>query len=114
MLVVDDDEAISEVVTLALRDEGYRVVTARNGAEALTLTDRQAPAVVLLDMLMPVMDGWAFARAYRERGGKSPLVVMTAAADSAKRAEEVSADAVLSKPFGLDQLLDTVRRFATA
>lgn len=110
VLVVEDDESIAEVMRLALEGEGYHVRTAANGREALEAADG-GTRLVLLDMLMPVMDGWQFARAYRERGGRAPIVVVTAAADAAHRAREISADGVLAKPFGLGDLVATVQRF---
>ena len=113
ILVVDDDEGIGEFVGLALSDDGYEVQTALHGAAALKLIDPQAPDVILLDMRMPIMDGWEFARRYRERPGPhAPIVVMTAARDAATRASEIEADGVLAKPFDLDALLEIVARFA--
>lgn len=113
VLVVDDDEGIGEFVGMALSDEGYKVETAPHGAVALEIVGRQAPDVILLDMRMPIMDGWEFARRYRERPGPhAPIVVMTAARDAADRAAEITAEGVLAKPFDLDALLGIVARFA--
>src|SRR5262245_21035427 len=67
VLVVDDDTDIGEMVRLALTDEGYEVVFVQNGAEALDASQSGPFDVILLDMRMPVMDGWAFAREYRAR-----------------------------------------------
>ena len=64
ILVVDDDPAIVEFVSDALRDEGYGVVTATNGVAALIAVRQYRPQVVVLDMRMPVMDGWAFLALY--------------------------------------------------
>lgn len=115
VLVVDDDEVILESIQLALMDEGYAVVVASNGQEALARAGEQAPCLILLDMKMPIMDGWAFAAAYRERPAPhAPIVVMTAAHDSRARAAEIGADSFLSKPFDLEHLFDMVRRFVTA
>lgn len=69
----------------------------------------EEPQLILLDMRMPVMDGWTFARVLRERYGRRiPVVVVTAAEDSELRAAEVGADSHLGKPFELDQLYDVV------
>ena len=115
ILVVDDDESIREFVSVALADEGYRVLTASDGAAALELARRQHPGVILLDMRMPVMDGWEFSRAYRRLPSPhAPIVVVTAARDVAARAAQIQADAFLAKPFDLDELLDVVSRFAGA
>ena len=111
ILVVDDDDAIRDVVSTVLAEEGYVVVTAASGEEALAVLAQGEPALVMLDMRMPVMDGWEFAERLRQRfDGRVPLVVMTAAVDAAKRAEQVSAVASISKPFELDELVQLVRR----
>jgi CheY-like chemotaxis protein len=112
LLVVEDDEDIRDFVALLLETEGYAVRTARNGAEALEVARDTPPRLILLDMRMPVMDGWAFARAYRGRPGPhAPILVMTAARDAAERAQEIQADGYVAKPFDLDQLLTLVRHF---
>jgi len=67
--------------------------------------------VILLDMRMPVMDGWAVARALHAQGIKVPIVVMTAAESAKRWADEVGAEGFLAKPFGLDELLAVVERF---
>jgi CheY-like chemotaxis protein len=91
--------------------EGYRVETAANGREALDFVAVERPAVVVLDMRMPVMDGWTFARELRNRGVKLPIVVITAARDAERWAREIGADAFLAKPFELTDLLDAIERF---
>jgi CheY-like chemotaxis protein len=114
ILVVDDDEVIVSSIEMLLAEEGYPVVIAFNGREALERAERHLPRLILLDMKMPVMDGWAFAAAYRGRPGPhAPIVVMTAAHDSRSRAAEIAADAYIAKPFDLDHLLDIVRRHAS-
>lgn len=112
VLVVDDDETISEFVVWILSDEGHDVVTASNGEIALHRLESFDPNVILLDMRMPVMDGWHFAEAYRDgRPSPAPIVVLTAAQDAALRAADIRADGFLGKPFDLDELLATIRRF---
>ena len=109
MLVVDDDKGIREFVSTALADEGYDVTEATDGQEALDRVAQRRPDVILLDMRMPVMDGWEFARTYRERPGPhAPIVILTAALDVAKDAQEIGADGFLAKPFQLDDLLELV------
>ena len=113
ILVVDDDEGIREFVSLVLADEGYEVVTAPHGAAALEFVARRVPAVILLDMRMPVMDGWQFAQAYRQRPGPhAPIIVVTAARDAGERAAEIGAEGVLAKPFRLADLLAVVEGHA--
>jgi CheY-like chemotaxis protein len=116
LLVVEDDDEIRDFVALLLETEGYAVRTARNGAEALDVVRDHTPELILLDMRMPVMDGWAFARAYRSRlGPHAPILVMTAARDAAQRAQEIQADAYMAKPFDdLGQLMALVRRLTAA
>lgn len=115
ILLVDDDETILASVEFLLMDEGYTVVTATNGHEALAAVESEPPCVILLDMKMPVMDGWAFALAYRERPGPhAPIIVMTAAHDSRSRGAEIRADGFIAKPFDVDHLLALVRRYAPA
>jgi two-component system chemotaxis response regulator CheY len=112
VLVVDDDESIRNFVELALDTEGYHVASAHNGAVALDVAGQQQPDLILLDMRMPVMDGWAFAHAYRSRPGPhAPIVVITAAPDAGQRAAEINADGYLGKPFDLDELLELVEHY---
>ena len=110
ILVVDDDPTILATVSETLDLEGYPVVTATNGAEALEQLERQLPSLVLLDMRMPVLDGWGFIRAVRARGLTPIVVVMTAAADARRWASEIGAQGVLAKPFDLDELIAAVQR----
>lgn len=115
IMVIDDDEAIREFVSWVLGDDGYEVVTANHGAVALNVLERWHPDVILLDMRMPVMDGWEFSRAYRETNhSHAPIIVLTAARDAAESADDIGAEGYLSKPFDLLDLLDVVRRFSRA
>jgi len=115
VLVVDDDQGIRETIDMALSDEGYQVLTASDGADALSVVEQHLPSVILLDMRMPVMDGWQFARAYRQTPGPhAPIVVVTAALEAATRAAEIHADDVLPKPFRIDDLLQVVGRYTEA
>jgi len=109
--VVDDDPSIVAVVTDILVAEGHDVVSAENGAEALAKVDGEA--LVLLDMRMPVLDGWGFTRQFRASGKSSPIVVMTAAENARRWAEENGAAGYLAKPFEIDALIAAVERYAT-
>ncbi|HOG48286.1 MAG TPA: response regulator [Anaerolineae bacterium] len=112
ILIVDDDESILDFVCEAVADEGHEALTATDGAIALDLTRTQPPDLILLDMRMPIVDGWAFAEAYQARPGPhAPLVVMTAARDAADIANDIHAAGYLAKPFALDDLLAVVERF---
>jgi CheY-like chemotaxis protein len=110
ILVIDDDPAILATVAEILHDEGYRVRMAGNGMEGLTALEQQLPALVLLDMRMPVLDGWGFVQALRKRGLQVPFVVMTAAQDARRWAQEVGATGSLAKPFDLVELLTLVEQ----
>ena len=113
ILLIEDDEAIQGAIQDALAMEGHTVLTAPHGGVALELLARQPVSLILLDIKMPVMDGWAFARAYRQQAARpAPIVVLTAARDSAQWAREVDAAAYLAKPFGLDELYELVDRYA--
>ena len=111
ILVVDDDPSIVAVIADILRAEGHEVVVAENGAEALKKADGES--LVLLDMRMPILDGWGFARRFRAAGKRSPIVVMTAAENARRWAEEIGADGYLPKPFEIDALIAAVEQHAT-
>ncbi len=112
ILVVDDDEGILGFVQMALEDEGYEVLTARQAAAALDAIRQRRPQLILLDLWMPVMNGWDFARAYRELPGPhAPIVVLTAGRAEGPDDGEVEAAAYLSKPFDVDDLVEAVARY---
>jgi CheY-like chemotaxis protein len=108
VLVVDDEPDIRATVSAMLEIEGYAVTEAANGADALHQVEEQSPDVILLDMRMPVLDGWGFAAELRRRGHRTPIVVMTAARDAAHWAAEIAASAYVAKPFGFDDLISAV------
>ena len=113
VLVVEDDKGIRDLVAMALDVVGYEVVSAEDGAAALDRLDALRPVLILLDMRMPVMDGWEFARAYAHRPGPhAPVIIMSAARDAASHAAEVKADGYLAKPFDLEELYACVEQFA--
>lgn len=110
VLVVDDEPDIRATVSAMLEIEGYDVDEAANGADALHAVERRAPDLILLDMRMPVLDGWGFAHELRQRGHEMPIVVMTAARDAARWAGEIAASAFVAKPFGFDDLITAVEQ----
>jgi two-component system, chemotaxis family, chemotaxis protein CheY len=114
VLVVDDDETIRAALSETLDMEGYPVRLAADGAEALRSVEENPPKVVLLDMRMPVLDGWGFARGLAERGLRPAILVMSAAADARRWAREIGASGVLPKPFELDELLALVERYCAS
>jgi CheY-like chemotaxis protein len=114
ILVVDDDPAIRDVVTDILELSDYRVMTASNGAEALDRIRAQPPAAVLLDLMMPVMDGWEFMERCRRRlpCAGLPIAIMSAAHDAASAASQLGVQGYLTKPFELEAVLAVVDRLA--
>ena len=109
ILVVDDDDGILDLLTLILEEDGYQVLTAPNGTVALQLVEQRPPHLILVDLRMPVMDGWTFARRYRQLPGPhAPLVIMTAAEEASRRTAELRADGFLGKPFDKGELLAVV------
>lgn len=110
ILVVDDESLIRDVLVTVLRDEGYAVVTADDGLAALELVQQQAPALVLMDVMMPRMDGRMAFRAMRDHapGNGLPIVLMSAMAEPADLDSEISA--FLRKPVDLEDLLALVAR----
>lgn len=110
ILIVDDDESIRLIVRLCLAEEGYRVEEAANGEVAFEVLKRFDPALILLDLRMPVMDGWEFARRYHTSPGPhAPIVAFVAALNAAQECADITTAGILSKPFDLDELLKAVR-----
>lgn len=110
ILVVDDEPDIRATVQAILETEGYDVGLAANGADALAAVEREPPDLILLDMRMPVLDGWGFAAELRRRGHRVPVVVMTAARDAARWASDIAAAGFVAKPFRYDDLVTAVER----
>ena len=115
VLVIEDEPDLRALMALVLEDRGYTVLTASDGREGLEVLGQSKPDVILLDMKMPVMDGWEFASRYRAAfEHPAPIVVLTAAEDPRTRAEEVGAVAGLGKPVELELLFaaleDAVQR----
>src|SRR5438552_673836 len=111
ILVVDDDPDILQTLALCLSTEGYRVITASNGKEALELLPRETPAAVLLDLMMPVMDGWQFVAELDARGmRRMPILILSADRAVQGHAAKLRADGHLAKPFDLDDLLGKVQQ----
>jgi len=110
ILVVDDEAEIRRLVSEILTSEGYLALPAANGVEALAVLDRTRVSLALLDMRMPVLDGWGFARRLRERPCWLPIVVMSAAGNGQQWAAEIGAAGCIGKPFDVPDLLAQVER----
>ena len=110
LLVVDDDPDVRDSLRRALGYAGYAVATAVNGADALASVSRSPVDLIILDVLMPMLDGFDTCRALRERGNATPVIVLTArdAVDDRVTGLEAGADDYLVKPFALRELLARV------
>lgn len=108
VLVVDDDPDIRDSIEELLRSDGLETTGAANGAEALRLLTERPIGMVLLDLMMPVMDGKQLVEEMRRREIAVPVVLLSAGRELRKVAEELNLPAV-EKPFDLDELLDKVR-----
>jgi DNA-binding response OmpR family regulator len=110
ILVVEDEPSIGEVVTLYLRRAGYEVVLARDGQAALEILSRQLPDLVVLDLMLPKVDGFEVARWLRSRGD-TPIIMLTARREEQDRIAglEMGADDYVVKPFSPQELVSRVR-----
>ena len=104
ILVVDDENAVREMLCQMLQDAGYLVDSAGNGLEALGKTKTTRPDLVILDLMMPVMDGWQFLERLPAVPAR-PVVIVLSAFPDFPRAERAGASACLSKPFSFRELL---------
>jgi CheY-like chemotaxis protein len=117
ILVVEDEPDLVWVVRFNLELEGYRTYVASNGQTALQLLEEVNPDVMLLDLMMPVMDGWGVLHEIRRRGLARPRVVVVSARTGAgdrRRAEDYDVDAFVAKPFDMEDLLVTIRSLLPA
>ena len=113
VLVVDDEACMRDLVVDVLQAEGYAVGAADNGQHALEYLQRGRPDAIVLDLMMPVLDGWAFMEAYREVAGAEIPVIGVSAAMSPRVAErlgQLGVQACLAKPFEITDLLAYVAR----
>ena len=113
ILVIDDDDDIRAVLAMVLDEAGFRVVTAANGREALEhLREDPQPDVILLDLMMPEMDGYQFrAEQQRDPALRAIPTLIVTAGTVTSRVEALGAEAILRKPVSLRRLVDTIRRF---
>jgi len=110
ILVVDDEASLVSVVRGYLEQAGYGVVTASNGREALFVAREQQPDLIILDLMMPIMDGFTFMREY-QREGSTPIIALTARIDEMDKVLglEMGADDYVTKPFSPRELVARVR-----
>jgi two-component system, chemotaxis family, chemotaxis protein CheY len=111
VLIVDDDADILHTLGLCLSSEGYRILMASNGKEALEMLETERPHVILLDLMMPVMDGWQLVAEMDARGLRdAALVILSADRAVQGQAGSLRASGHLAKPFDLDELLDMIQK----
>jgi len=113
ILVVDDEPDFVAAVRAALEEAGYRVVTAADGNMGLALAERENPALVVVDMMMPKKSGFAVLERLKQRPGGGPRVVMVTANEGTRHREyarKLGVDDYILKPFEMEQLLASVRR----
>ncbi|NWL88348.1 MULTISPECIES: response regulator transcription factor [unclassified Paenibacillus] len=111
ILVIDDDEKITSMLRRGLAFEGYDVYTAQNGAEGLSMVMTAEPDMIILDVMMPKVDGFEVCRRLREGGSTVPVLMLTAKDEVESRVKglDTGADDYLVKPFALEELLARVR-----
>jgi two-component system response regulator MprA len=114
VLLVDDEPDILLMLRMAFEDEGHDIVMAADGRMGLERLAEHRPDVVVLDMMMPVVDGWGVLEAMQVEGNETPVVVVSAKSDpkDCKRALELGAVEYVVKPFDLDKLLALVATVA--
>jgi two-component system, OmpR family, response regulator VicR len=113
VLIVDDEPDTLELVKLVLESGGFKTVSAANGIEALNQVDVSKPDLVLLDIMMPDMDGWEVFRKIKEKNSTLPIAILTAKAqnfDKLLGLHVLKADDYITKPFGKNELISKVRK----
>ena len=116
VLIVEDDPFIRDVLEEVLTDEGYLTISAPHGAAALVCLEHARPCLILLDLMMPVMDGFGFRAIQRKtpQFASIPVIVLSAFAATVETAATLDAAAYLSKPVQLDRLVAVVDRYCAA
>jgi CheY-like chemotaxis protein len=116
VLVIDDDDDIADVLRQSLTEEGYAVATVPHGAAALDILKLHEPEVILLDLRMPLMDGWSFADRYHTATGRAPapIILISGVSDIESEARRLGADAYLRKPFDIDDVIRAIEHARAA
>ncbi|MET3289181.1 UNVERIFIED_CONTAM: DNA-binding response OmpR family regulator [Brevibacillus sp. OAP136] len=111
ILIVDDEEHIRELMRIFLRNEGFEVAEATNGAEALSIVEKSAIDLVILDIMMPHMDGWELCKKIREHGPDIPLLMVTAKGEAGQKVKgfQLGTDDYVTKPFDPLELVMRVK-----
>ena len=112
IMVVDDDPGVQEFLQLALETEGYETIVAQDGRDALEKLATAKPELIILDFMMPRMNGYDFAKLLRQQAPHAmpPLLVLTADGRAKDKGASIGAEAALAKPFDLIDLLETISK----
>ncbi len=113
LVVVDDESLVTDFLTFLLESEGYAVHAAANGKDALAVIGQERPALVITDLMMPVMSGLELARALRRSSELSqlPIILCTAVADPVTQQEQHLFSAILQKPFAAGKLIGLIAQY---
>ena len=113
VLIVDDDEDMQALLQAVLEKQEYEVVTAEDGLAALEELENSTPDLILLDLMMPRMDGYAFTEELRQRGLQSsiPIIVISADVNAKQNTEQLGANSYIAKPFDVRDLLGEISNF---
>jgi DNA-binding response OmpR family regulator len=113
ILIVDDDPNVLELLRVNLAAQGYGISTARNGVEALAAIGQHVPELMILDVMMPEMDGWEVCKLVRDKYQAAVKILMLTAKDTARDKvigkNILKADEYMTKPFDIDELLSAVK-----
>jgi DNA-binding response OmpR family regulator len=111
LLIVEDNSDIRRFVADALKDEGCKVIEASNGEQGLAALSAEQPSLILLDLQMPVMNGWTFMRQLKERALHVPVIIMSGQRDWVRQFIEIGAADYLDKPIDVPKLIDKVAQY---
>lgn len=113
ILIVEDETALSEIIKIRLEKNGYEVISAFDGAQALEMARQQNPSLIILDLMLPKIDGYKVCRMLKfdEKYKKIPIILFTARVQESdkKLGEQVGADAYITKPFDPETLLSKIK-----
>ena len=111
ILVVDDEKSIVEIISYNLQKEGYEVITAYDGMQGLKTALSENPDLILLDIMMPKLDGFELCKRLREKKLQTPIIMLTARAEEVDKVLgfELGADDYVTKPFGVRELMARVK-----
>jgi CheY-like chemotaxis protein len=115
ILVVEDEAYLCDLIADVLESDGHKARKASNGREALAMLEERRPQLILLDLMMPIMDGWEFITVLKSRPqwADVPVIIITAIYDARRTQLETGAKAVITKPFDIDQLAELVDLYAS-